>query len=315
MKKKVLIISLLSFLFFTSIAQENEDVIKEHTEIQKALDEINDTTPPWDFGGAFSINLTQVSLTNWAAGGENSIAGNTSLNLYLNYKKNKSTWDNTLDLGYGILKQGNADTRKSDDKIDFSTKYGHLLNDKTLFLTAMGAFKTQFMPGFNYPNDSVKISDFMAPAYSLISLGIDYKPNDNISIFVAPVTGKTTFVFDDTLSAHGSFGVDEGKNIRNEFGGFIKIVAKKEINENVSASTKLEFFSNYIEKPQNIDINWEVLVNLKITKYISATINTQLIYDDDIKIEIDNNNDGIIDAKGSRVQFKEVLGIGFMYKF
>jgi Protein of unknown function (DUF3078) len=315
MKKIYFITMILIATCFASQAQESEDVIKEHNEIQKTLDEINDTTPPWDFGGAFNVNITHVSLTNWAAGGENSLAGNTSLNIYLNYKKNKSSWDNTLDLGYGILKQGEENLRKSDDKIDFSTKYGRLLNEKTLFLTAMGAFKTQFMPGFNYPNDSVQISNFMAPAYSLISLGIDYKPNDNISIFIAPITGKTTFVFDDTLSAQGAFGVEEGENIRNEFGGFVKIVAKKEINENISASSKLELFSNYIEDPQNIDINWEVLVSLKITKFISATLNTQLIYDDDIKIDVDNNNDGIIDAKGPRVQFKEIIGIGFMFKF
>ncbi len=313
--KKIFLIGIMLFLSFSLFAQESEEVIKEHDKIKKKLDEVNDSTPPWDIGGSFNINLTQLSLSNWAAGGENNIAANSKFVVFANYKKKKASWENFLDIGYGMIKQGEENLRKSDDRIDFSTKYGRLLNEKTLFLTAMGSFKTQFMPGYNYPNDSVMISSFMAPAYAMLSLGLDYKPNKSISIFAAPVTGKMSIVLDDSLSAKGAFGVEAGEKIRNEFGGFVKVVAKKDFTDNISASSKLELFSNYIDNPQNIDIDWEVLINLKITKFITMSLNTHLIYDDDVMIGIDKNGDGNVDMEGPRVQFKEVFGIGFMFKF
>lgn len=156
---------------------------------------------------------------------------------------------------------------------------------------------------------------------------MDYKLSDKFSAFIAPATSKFTFVSDQFLADAGAFGVDParydssgirliaGKNIRAEFGGYIRIMYKKDIMKNVSVQTKLELFSNYLKNPQNIDVNWENLISMKVNKFISATINTQLIYDDDTKIAIDKNNDGIIDEKGPRIQFKEVLGAGFSYKF
>jgi hypothetical protein len=101
------------------------------------------------------------------------------------------------------------------------------------------------------------------------------------------------------------FGVDRGKNFRQEFGGYIKIAFQKDIMTNVNFSTKIDLFSNYLKNPQNIDINWELLLSMKVNKYISATLSTQLIYDDDINY----NN------KGPKTQFKEIIGIGFSYKF
>ncbi len=313
--KRILLLGLIFLLSFTLFAQESEEVIKEHDKIKKKLDEVNDSTPPWDIGGSFNINLTQLSLTNWASGGENNISANSKFVVFANYKKKKASWENFLDIGYGMIKQGDENLRKSDDRIDFSSKYGRLLNEKTLFLTSMASFKTQFMPGYNFPNDSVMISNFMAPAYAMLSLGVDYKPNKSISIFAAPVTGKMSIVLDDSLSAKGAFGVEAGEKIRNEFGGFLKVVAKKEFTEKISASSKLELFSNYIDTPQNIDIDWEVLINIKVTKYITMSLNTHLIYDDDVMIGIDKTGDGNVDMEGPRVQFKEVFGIGFIFKF
>ncbi len=181
--------------------------------------------------------------------------------------------------------------------------------------------------GFNYPDDSTKISDLLAPAYLLGAVGLDYKPSDKFTAFVAPVTAKTTFVNDQVLADAGAFGVEKavydtagnlltaGKNIRTEFGGYIRLFYKVDVMKNVSLQTKLDLFSNYLENPQNIDVSWEVLISMKVNKYISATITTHLLYDDDTDISIDNNNDGIIDRIGPRTQFKEVLGVGFSYKF
>ncbi len=181
-------------------------------------------------------------------------------------------------------------------------------------------FKTQMTPGYKYPNATDKISDLFAPAYIVGALGMDYMPGGYFSAFIAPVTAKITFVTNETLSAACAFGVDPGKKSKSEFGGYLRVIYSRndfenDILKNISFSTKLDLFSNYLDKPQNIDENWETLIVMKVNKLISVNLNTQLIYDDNVKISFDNNGDGIIDEMGSRVQFKEIFGVGFSFKF
>jgi hypothetical protein len=309
--KKIIVLTLIS-VFFGSVLSA------QITEKEDALKKINtDTVNGWKKGGMFTLTFGQSSFTNWAAGGINSISVNGAANLFANYMKDNLSWDNTLDLGYGIQKQGkkdNALTQKTDDKFDFASKLGIKATDK-LYYAALMNFRTQFTNGYNYPDDSTVISAFMAPGYLLFAAGIDYKPNKNLSVFIAPLTSKTTFVKDQTLSDAGAYGVDAGKSVRNEFGGYLKAVYAKDIMKNVSFNTKLDLFSNYLHNPQNIDVNWEVLIGMKINKYLTANLNTQLLYDDDILVPVDTNDDGINDGTGKRVQFKEILGIGFSVKF
>lgn len=264
--------------------------------------------PQWTTGGNFGLNFTQVSLSNWAAGGENSLATNTFVNLFANYKKGKGAWDNTLNLAYGLLKQGETEVRKSDDKIDFASKYGYSAGKKWYY-SGLVSFKSQFTEGFKYPNDSVAISRFLAPGYILLSAGMDYKPSDNFSVYLSPLTGKITLVTDDVLSAQGAYGVEPGDKSRSEFGGYFKMMLKHALMENIDLATKLDLFSNYMDNPQNVDVNWEVMVVMKVNKYISANLSTHLIYDDDIMIKQDDG------SAGPRTQFKEVFGVGLTYKF
>lgn len=273
-----------------------------------------DTSKIWKKGAVIGLNLSQTSLTNWQGGGQNSLAANALFSGFTNYKKGRNVWDNSLDLAYGLLQQGSAKLIKSDDKIDFNSKYGRFAF-KHWYYSALLNFKSQMAPGYNYPNDSVVISRFLAPAYILASVGMDYKPNDYFSLYISPITQKTTIVNDDKLNAVGAFGVDSGKVIRSEYGAYARIQFQKDVFTNVNFKTKLELFSNYLDKPQNIDVNWETLLSMKVNKYISATLSTTLIYDDNILIPIDKDNDGIVEKSGPRVQFKEVLGIGFSYKF
>jgi hypothetical protein len=302
-------------------------LLAQVTEKEKDLRKLNsDTIQGWKKGGLFTVAFSQVSLTNWAAGGENSFSGNSLVNAFANYKKNKISWDNTLDLGYGIMKQGDQEVRKTDDKIDFSSKFGRKLSSSS-FAAALLNFKTQFMPGYNYPNDSVAISKLMAPGYLLFAAGYDYKKGDWLSLFIAPVTGKMTFVLDETLANAGAFGVEPavinpldnsisvpGKKMRSEFGGYFKGAFSKDIMTNVKLSTKLELFTNYLINPQNVDVYWETNIGMKVNKYITVTVGTTLVYDDDIDIEIKDDAGAVI-GKGPRVQFKEVFGLGFSYKF
>ncbi len=297
---------------------EAEESLKKHTA---------DTIDGWKKGGTIALNLSQVSLTNWAAGGLNSISINGLLNLFANYKKGNSLWENYLDLGYGVIQQGKkSDWIKTDDKVDFTSKYGQKAFSDWYYAGLLN-FKTQMTVGYNYPDDTTVISNFMAPAYLLGAIGLDYKPSKNLTIFIAPVTTKNTFVNDPDLANAGAFGVEpavydslgmiitKGQTMRSEFGGYIRLFFKTDIMENTSLQTKLDLFSNYLHNPQNIDVSWEVLISMKVNKYISATITTHLLYDDDIDIAIDSDNDGITDKTGPRTQFKEVLGVGFSYKF
>jgi len=309
-------ILLLSGLFYSASAQV--------TDAEKTLRTQNtDTTMGWKTGGIIAINLSQTSMTNWAAGGQNSLSTNGIISAFANYQKDKSVWVNSLDIGYGLLKQGkDASYRKTDDKIDFLSKYGREAFKK-FYYAALLNFKTQMAPGYNYPDDSTKISDLFSPAYLIFALGMDFKPNTHFSAFVAPVTTRFIFVNDQALSDAGAFGVDPGQKSKSEFGGYIRVIYtrndfKSEFLKNVSFTTKIDLFSNYVENPQNIVVNWETLLALKVNKFITANLNTQLIYDDKIKVPFDKNTDGLIEAGesvGSKVQFKEILGVGLSYNF
>lgn len=292
----------------------------------------------WKTGGVFTLNFNQTSLTNWAAGGENSIAANSLLNVFAKYKKNRTAWDNSLDLAYGLLKAGEKDVRKSEDKIDLLTKYGYDATGKSKwYYTALFNFKSQFTSGYEYPTDTTKIlvSEFAAPAYFLFALGMDYKPKDHFSLFVSPITVKATMVNNQDLADAGAFGVEgaefdtagvklkDGENLKTELGAYVNAKFQKDVLTNVNLLTKLDLFMNY-EDPAHIDVNWEVLLAMKINKYLSASINTQLIYDHDITIQeydvvngfkVPKVNPDGTPVAGPRVQFKEVIGVGLSVKF
>ncbi len=293
MKKILLTIPLILLCTGILFAQENTDTLKF-----------------WKFNGISSINFSQVSLTNWAAGGDNSYAFNGLINLSLEYSKDKNDWANTLNIGCGIQKQGEQEVRKTDDNIDFTSKYGRKIS-KSFFISALLNFKTQMDDGKKYETDtSYVISRFFAPAYLQCALGMEYKPGKVFYFVLSPVAGKLTMVLDDTLSDRGSFGVDAGEKTRLELGGSVTMGVNKEIMKNVTFKSTLGLFSNYIENPQNIDVDWKVAINMKINDYLSANLNTHLIYDDDIKTSDDEGN-----PRGAKVQFKEVFGVGLTYKF
>ncbi len=310
MKKILTIIAITAFIAGTSHAQEAAEA---------------DTS--WKTSGTFNINFTQVSLSNWSAGGESSISGVALFNYTANYRKDKRAWDNSIDLGYGLIKNGDDDTRKSEDRIEISSKLGHQIHNHW-FLSVLGTFKSQFTEGFDYPNDSVKISDFLAPGRIYLALGFDYKPNDAVSVYLSPTAARWIIVNDQELADAGAYGVDpaefdavgnlvkEGEKSRFEFGAMFKAVYEKEVWENVSLKTKLELYSDYLEDPQNVDVDWEVLLNMKINSILSAQITTQLIYDDNTRLPVeDTTGDGVKDKLGPRTQFKELFGIGLALKF
>lgn len=272
-----------------------------------------DTLKSWDKGIFFNLGFSQVTLSNWAAGGNNSVSVNGIAKFHSNFTGKKSSWENELNLGYGLIKQDKLNLQKTDDNIEFTSKYGKKATEKW-FYSGLLNFKTQFTEGYNYPNDSVSISSFMAPGYLLSSAGMNYKHKDVLGLFFSPTTSKTTFVLNEKLANVGSFGVDEGKHIRYEIGGYLRANYQKDIMKNVKLTTTLGLFSNYLKNPQNIDINWDLMILMKVNKLITVSVNTNLVYDDDAKILRDDNGDGINEVNGPRTQFKEIITLGVSYK-
>ncbi len=286
-------------------------------------------TSYWQKGFIGTASFTQVSLSNWAAGGQNSISLGGYMTTFANFAKGKDSWENYLEMGYGLIKQGDVEFQKTNDKINIVSKYGRKISktdDGHLFFSSLIDFRTQFAPGFSAPGETEYISKFMAPGYVLAATGIDYKVSPNFSINYAPATGKFTIVNDERLANAGAFGVTpaeyaadgvtiltEGRKFRAELGSFLKINFKKEVVSNVNVETRLEMFSNYLNKPQNIDINWENIILLKINEWLVTSFITQLIYDNDIDIA-QFDEAGIQTGAGPRVQFKQLFGIGLTVK-
>jgi len=269
----------------------------------------NDTL--WTFNGQASVNFSQVSFSNWVAGGKNSVSGVGIFNINANYKKDRISWENTLKSGYGLLKEGDSEVVKSEDKLELNTKYGvQSKNNENIYYSTFANFNTQFAPGYNYPDTDNKISGWLAPAYLTVATGIDYQPSDRFSLFVSALSGKFTVVTDEELSNEGAFGVDPGEKFRAELGATVKSELKTPVVKNVDLTTSLTLFSNYLDNPQNIDVNWDALLNMKINDYLSANLMTTLIYDHDILVPIDDEGN-----KGRRIQLKQLFGVGLSYNF
>ncbi len=310
MKKTItLILALISA--FAVMAQK--DIEKTAKAKDQALGDAQpDSTKAWFYIGTGTLTVNQAGFSNWAAGGENSLGLDAVLNVKANYRHGKHAWANTLDLGYGFQMLGygsNPDFRKTNDKLEVTSAYGYqLTKNKKWFLTALVNFKTQFADGYNYPDDSTVISKFMAPGYLIGGLGITYAPTKWVYFYLSPASARMTFVMDDTLSAQGQFGVDPGKNLKTEVGPYFRADMNKDLAKNINLATTLELYTDYLVNFGNVDVNWNLMLTMKVNKWLAATVTTQLIYDDDINIKSTSTDPG-----GPRTQFKEIIGVGLSY--
>jgi len=271
-----------------------------------------DTVQYWTSGSSFSLNIQQVGLTNWAAGGESSIAIGGVLEGFSDYEREEVVWENKARVGYGVIRNGDNSNRfeKTDDAVLLSSKYSQKFSEVILMTAALN-FRTQLDEGFKIEkadNRRVLISDFMAPGYLQASLGLTYRPMPNVNATVAPFTGRFTFVLNDSLSTVGSFGVQAGESIRSEAGISVTGSYKVTLMKNVELNTTYNFFSNY-EKFPNTVVNIEGGLDLKVNDFIQSRIRTQLIYDDDVKV---TRSDG---TRGRDIQLKNVITVGFILRF
>lgn len=287
----------------------------------------------WKINGFFSLNVSQTTLSDWQGGGQNNLTIGSLFNLDATWKKGKEMmWTNKLDAQYGLIRQGTVKTfRKSTDQLFALSKFNKNAFAKNLFYSAQADFRTQFSPGYVYDGETIvgsAGSDFMSPGYLQLALGIDYKPQPYFSAMIAPVAGKVTFVGRQYLADIGAYGVDKavydastgalltpGKKMRSEFGGRVVLKFKKDIYTNVNLDSYLDLFSNYMHHPGNIDVVFNNLLTFKISKFFTANVLSQLIYDDDIVIQRDYNKDGVFETNGPRLQALTTISFGLGYKF
>jgi hypothetical protein len=302
---------------------------------QDPMSNVLKDTSYWTRSGFFGVNIAQTSMSNWQGGGQDNIAFSSILNAEANYKKNKIEWTNKFDGQYGIVKVGNGKFwQKNVDQVFAMSKLDIKAFRKYWFYTGMLDFRSQFSDGYKYSGDTLKtaVSRFASPAYIQLALGLDFKPADYFSVTFSPIAGKITMVTDQIMANNGDYGVEKakldtagrvitpGKKFRYEFGGRITIRFKKDLTKSLNFDTYADFFDAYNNNPaNNVDVVWNTLITVKISKYFTASLSTKFLYDNDVIIKYDWNNDGKYTNKndifGPRAQVMSVYGIGFGYKF
>lgn len=286
------------------------------------------------FEGHLGVTLNQLAITHWAAGGESNGSGRISSNITYTYNRELFKYVVNGIFAYGMSNYTkDKRSEKSEDRCELSMTMSSNSNNDLTF-TSIASLKTQFTNGYTYPNDSIPISRFFAPAYLNLSAGYNYNYNNILSVYISPIAGKITFVTDQKLADAGSYGVEagywnvydgdslwvKGKNTLTELGINILIKYKQNFRNNISVFSTLNLYNNYMDPNRsnrwNIDVDWESGVKFTINKQISATLHIHMIYDDNIKFAITEIIDGKEITKQKPIlQFKESLGISFLYKF
>ena len=264
-----------------------------------AQETAQDTVKHWTKKGNISLLFNQSSYNKqWLGGGTSNVAGNFGLNYDFNYKNEDVVWDNKFILAYGLSKiKGDTKTAKTDDRLELNSLWGKKASGQWYYSVFFN-FKSQMDSGFDKNN--IKISHFFSPAYFQFGPGMLWKKSNNLSVNFAPAAGKLIVVHDHFTELGPSYGVLQGDNTRFEFGASISAYYKFSVMANVSIENRLNLYSNYLDTPQNVDVDYQMNVVMKINKYLSANVALQAIYDDNS-----------IQA----VQMREVFGLGVNYGF
>lgn len=279
----------------------------------------------WRHSNRFSFDFSQLSLTNWNAGGQSSINGLADVRIKRVFNKGLIRWNNEFIGRFGLNRQEGQGFRKTDDHLEFVSTFGYKFsNDSDWYYTVRSSFQSQFSDSYNYPNRDNSISHFMAPGYFFLGAGAEYKLDKNDLLFyVSPLTQKTTFVLNQRLANDGAFGVraasrdldgniiSKGRRIRGESGILLKNEYRRKITEDIEVFSRLSLFTDYFKNFGNIDVDWELMIDFRVNEFIKARIGSHIRYDDDIKVQRKNEVGELVDD-GPRIQWKQQLGIGIL---
>ena len=266
--------------------------------IQFFSQEKKDSIPPkWKVNGRFTFLFNQSSFSNWTAGGDNTIAGNIGINYDFNYKNKRWNWDNKVITVYGLSYVKGQGYRKTEDRFEYNSLLG-LKSKGYWFFSFFTNFKNQYGRGYDYSKEpKLAVSDFFSPAYLSFGPGMLWKKSDNARINIAPATARFTFVSD---KFSGKYGVDEGKNTNFSLGFNLSAYYKTSVMENILMENILTLYSDYLHNPQNIDVDYQVNFFVKVNKNVSVNVAFHTVIDDNAS---------------SKIQFKQVFGLGFNYIF
>ncbi len=273
---------------------------------------------PWIIGGDGHIGFSQTYLANWEKGGQSAVSSLVVLKGFANYKREDGLikWENSGELRNGMVYQGGdqRELQKYDDKFEITSRYGISAYKKWYYSSEFN-LNTQLFRGYKYPkkDNPEPYSAFLAPVRTFFKLGMEYKPNKDFSVLISPLTVKNVFVRDTSLVDQTRFGIDANKKSFWEPGLNADLYFKKTFAENITYETKYKMFVNYKKPFQKQDLNWENIINLKLNEFINMRFLLHLIYDDDVKFAVYDENDVKIGEK-SKLQVKEYFSIGFAYK-
>ena len=308
--------SVILFLLFSQI-----------TFSQIIQTKLPDTITHWEGRNTVGFDISQIAFLNWNAGGNSSVSGLLKGNFVRKYTTDNVKWVNELIIKYGVNKQDGIELRKTDDALQFNSTFGHRQHTASnWYHSAKFNFNTQFTSGYSYPNTEKAISKPFSPAYIFTGVGAEYSNKEELlTLYLSPLTQKTTLVLDQRLANEGAFGVEKavydenqelirkGKRSRTELGVLITASHKKEVWANITLENRISLYSDYINNFGNIDVDWQMQLNLIVNAHVKANIGLNLIYDDDIKAKEEVN--GTLISVGPKLQMKQVLGIGLVYNF
>ena len=297
--KKIILATAILLLGIKTNAQVNEKELLDKN-VAAAIKLEDTTNVGWKRSGNIVFLFNQSAFNNdWLGGGTANMAGNLGLNYDFNYKAGKIVWDNKFMGSYGLTKLKGQDMTKSDDRLEFTSLLGRKAGQSNWYYSWYLNFKTQMDSGFD-PKTNTKISHFFSPAYLQSGPGMLWKKSNNLKVNIAPATSKAVFVHNHFTQFGAAFGVEKGKSSRFEFGTALTGYYKFNVKENISMENILNLYSNYLEKPENVDIDYQMNLVMKINKYISTNVAFQALYDDN--------------ARGA-FQIREVFGLGVNYGF
>ncbi|MTI32560.1 DUF3078 domain-containing protein [Xanthovirga aplysinae] len=331
MNKLWLSLLILILSTYWAMAQDPQD--KTLSDLNKPLIILpEDTMRYWKVGGFYNLQFNQNFFVNWLPGGNNSTALNSILFTYANYAKKNIQWRNNLKLAYGFSRTVDNITKevsvsKTDDQIEFHSDFLVKAFEKHWYWIVSLIAKTQFAPGFSQDDDSdIPTSRFAAPLYIYLGAGIAYSPDQFFNVGLMPAALKFTVVLDQRLADAGAYGVlnavrDErgniivpGKNLRVQFGGMVTFYYLiEEIAENLSFQTNFWLFVSYFGTTRNVSTNWQGIFNLRLRKWLTASLNIQFFYDNQVgNIRV---IDDLIQIERPRMQLKVVFTLNLQITF
>lgn len=286
-----------------------------------------DTISHWKHKNVLGVDLSEIAFVNWSAGGTSAITGVIRGDLKYDYKDEYQVWSNEVFFRYGLNKQEGIELRKTDDALKISSTYGfRTIPTSNWYHSAKLNFNTQFTNGYNYPNTENPISRPFSPAYTFLGVGSEYiyKP-ENFTLYLSPLTLKSTLVLDQQLANTGAYGVKkaiydadgnlliEGENAKTELGILVTNYLEREIFNNIILKNRITLYTDYLHNFGNIDVDWQCFSYLTVNKYVKANVGFNLVYDEDI--DVIKEVDGVKYNEGPKVQLKQVLGVGVEYIF